>query len=489
MQRFDVPIQDQDKRWAPHVACQRCYLCLTQNKRLPFSFPMVWFEPVGHHDCYFCATNITGFTLKTRQSIKYADVTSAKKPICGVNEPVNPSPLINPSTSTSSTSESESNAYFPPDTTNSKLSQTQLDTIVREFGLSKSDSEKMGRMLRSFHVLDPRTHYSHYRSRDLKYSTFFRIEDSIVFCSNIGGLLKELTFDCNISNWWIFIDSSCSSLKVVLLHKLSEYPALPLAYSREQKETYDTVKKTLDLMEYNNLQLEICGDLKIIGFLMGIQKGYVKHMCFLCLWNTRDKSNQYTHEDWPSREHSVVGMYNISNPPLVSANKILLPPLHIKLGLFKQFVKSLTSLPAKEFLAKLFPKMTDAKLKEGVFVGPQLRRLMQNHDDFAALLNERELKAWETLVAVTKGFLGKHRDQNYRLLITNMLKAFDMQSVRMSLKVHFLKSHLDFFHEDFGNITDEHGERFHQTIMTIERRYCGRADERMMGDFCWLLTA
>ena len=59
--------------------------------------------------------------------------------------------------------------------------------------------------------------------------------------------------------------------------------------------------------------------------------------------------------------------------------------------------------------------------------------------------------------------------------------------VKMSLKIHFLKCHLDFFPEDLGKISDEHGERFHQTIQTIEKRYQGRADERMMADFVWLL--
>jgi hypothetical protein len=168
---------------------------------------------------------------------------------------------------------------------------------------------------------------------------------------------------------------------------------------------------------------------------MGLQQGYVKHMCFFCLWNTRDKSNQYTHKDWPFRQSNVVGQHNIINPPLVAASKILLPPLHIKLGIFKQFVKSLQSENAKQYLKDLFPKMSDAKLKEGVFVGPQLRRLMKKYDDFAALLNGNELRAWKALVAVTKGFLGKNRDPNYRLLIEEMLKAFDLQKVKMSLKI------------------------------------------------------
>ena len=55
--------------------------------------------------------------------------------------------------------------------------------------------------------------------------------------------------------------------------------------------------------------------------------------------------------------------------------------------------------------------------------------------------------------------------------------------VKMSLKIHFLHSHLDFFPLDLGKISDEHGERFHQTIQTIEKRYQGRTDERISVGF------
>lgn len=58
----------------------------------------------------------------------------------------------------------------------------------------------------------------------------------------------------------------------------------------------------------------------------------------------------------------------------------------------------------------------------------------------------------------------------------------------MSLKIHFLHSHLDFFPENLGAVSDEHGERFHQEMKTIERRYQGFWDERMMGDYIWFLV-
>ena len=50
------------------------------------------------------------------------------------------------------------------------------------------------------------------------------------------------------------------------------------------------------------------------------------------------------------------------------------PPLHIKLGLKKNFVKSLgVKGPAFTYLCGKFSKLTCEKVKAGVFIGPQIR--------------------------------------------------------------------------------------------------------------------
>lgn len=57
----------------------------------------------------------------------------------------------------------------------------------------------------------------------------------------------------------------------------------------------------------------------------------------------------------------------------------------------------------------------------------------------------------------------------------------------MSLKIHFLHSHLDFFPKNLGDVSDEHGERFHQQMKNFEKRFQGFWDEGMMGDYNWFL--
>ena len=56
---------------------------------------------------------------------------------------------------------------------------------------------------------------------------------------------------------------------------------------------------------------------------------------------------------------------------------------------------------------------------------------------------------------------------------------------KMSFKVHFLDSHLDFFNKNMSDVSDEHGERFHQDISVIENRYKGKWSVSMLADYCW----
>ena len=59
---------------------------------------------------------------------------------------------------------------------------------------------------------------------------------------------------------------------------------------------------------------------------------------------------------------------------------------------------------------------------------------------------------------------------------------------RMSVKLHFLCFHLDFFQENLGDFSEEHGERFHQNIEPVEKRYKGRWDSAVTGDYIWSLV-
>ncbi|KZC11744.1 hypothetical protein WN55_03812, partial [Dufourea novaeangliae] len=43
----------------------------------------------------------------------------------------------------------------------------------------------------------------------------------------------------------------------------------------------------------------------------------------------------------------------------------------------------------------------------------------------------------------------------------------------------------DFFPQNLGDVTNEHGERFHQDISKMEKRHQGKDVDAMLAAYCW----
>ncbi|GBM24589.1 hypothetical protein AVEN_26835-1 [Araneus ventricosus] len=137
----------------------------------------------------------------------------------------------------------------------------------------------------------------------------------------------------------------------------------------------------------------------------------------------------------------------------------------------KNFVKALNcGGSGLQYLRPKFPKVIEAKIKEGIFVGPQIRQLMKD-PVFESKLTKTEAVAWISFKKLAENFLGNHKAENYRQIVNNLLKAYKIMGCNMSLKFYFLHSHLDFFPENLGSVSDEHHEQFHQGISIMEARY------------------
>ena len=122
-----------------------------------------------------------------------------------------------------------------------------------------------------------------------------------------------------------------------------------------------------------------------------------------------------------------------------------------------------------------FPGLSYEKIKARVFDGPQIRTLV--HDQaFVQAMNDKEKATW------LKNFLGNKKTGNHEDLVGNMLLAFHDLGCKISIKMHFLFSHLDKFPDNLGDVSDEQEERFHQTLMAVEERYQGRWDRHMLAD-------
>ena len=92
--------------------------------------------------------------------------------------------------------------------------------------------------------------------------------------------MTELGCEHNPAHWRLFIDLSKTSLKALLLHSGNIKPSIPVGYSILRKETYDTMKILLDILEYPKYNWKICSDLKVISLLLVLQLGYTKHSVF-----------------------------------------------------------------------------------------------------------------------------------------------------------------------------------------------------------------
>ena len=76
--------------------------------------------------------------------------------------------------------------------------------------------------------------------------------------------------------------------------------------------------------------------------------------------------------EWPQRQSLASGDKNVINDTLVVRKNIVFSPLHIKLGLMKQFVKALDhSGECFSYICSNFPGLSEEKKKAGVFDGPK----------------------------------------------------------------------------------------------------------------------
>ena len=184
-----------------------------------------------------------------------------------------------------------------------KVTQSELSDLIRKLQLTKEKSELLGSRLREKNMLASGVKFSWYRNREKEFRKYYAQEDQLVFCTDIRNLLHQFgEKEYGPSNWRIFIDSSKRSLKTVLLHNINVLASTPLAHSTKLSESYETLKLVLEKIKYHEHEWQICGDLKVIGLLLGQQRGYTKYPCFLCEWHSRatDKHRDTVH--WSERE-------------------------------------------------------------------------------------------------------------------------------------------------------------------------------------------
>ena len=319
---------------------------------MPFAIPMVWREPTNYFsDCYFCLTKASVHSKKSKSKIVHPDCPSALRPVAHASENI---PVPSPPSQLELRADEicESTVHFEvlsessgTDTAQSAddffsltphlLDQSDLNDLVRELVLTKNKSELLASRLKQWNLLQKGVKGTFYRTRHAQLEKYFAAENGVCYRSDIPGLFEQFGFEHDPAEWRLFIDSSKSNLKAVLLHNGYKKPSIPLVYADGLKETYKSIETISQLIKYSENKWSICGDLKVIGLLLGMEMGYTKHQCFLCQWDSWDDSRHYNQKEWPARKEFVPRRFNVQNVPLVDPQMIYLPPLHIKLDLFK----------------------------------------------------------------------------------------------------------------------------------------------------------
>ena len=227
----------------------------------------------------------------------------------------------------------------------------------------------------------------------------------------------------------------------------------------------------LQKLKYCEHNWMICGGLKVIFILLGQQVDLPSILAF-CVFGTAGLAKRTGLEkNWPTRNEFTLGVLNILHESLVNPQHVLLPPLHIKLEMMKQFVKALNKESGGlKYLCGVFQALSTEKLRAGVFDGPQIRRLV-NDKRFVFSVIAVKKNAWLSFLAVVANFLGNFKAPTYTELVDKLLDSFQKLGCNMNVKMHFIYSHLDCFPENLGAMSEEQGECFHQDLKTLEKRY------------------
>ena len=95
----------------------------------------------------------------------------------------------------------------------------------------------------------------------------------------------------------------------------------------------------------------------------------------------------------------------------------------------------------------MFPSIPEAKVNGGILVRQEIRTRLAS-EELKEQMSDLERNAWQAFKLIAEGFLGNHRRNDYAMVVSNLIISYEKLCCRISLKLHFLHSHLDFFRDN-----------------------------------------
>lgn len=361
--------------------------------------------------------------------------------------------------------------------TNISLQITKTEEIKVEQSKAKSSNEKQTKGKRK----------AKSKTGVKKVKKVYTITRKVIYCNDIDKMLEEHQLTHVPGKLRLFLDADLESFKAVLLDntvdKDERYSGLLVAYSERLPEIYEAVQQVFELINYSKYQWKVSCDFKLIAVISGMKPGFCKYQCYLCNFQPRLTQLHFTNHRWTSAttENTFIGERSIVKPPLVPPENIILPDLHIRLGICTQIIKAMDKKKnGYKYLSIKFPRLSAEKIEAGILNGPQIKALFRDNK-FWSSLESTELSAWKCFDDVCSNFLGNNRSSNYRAKVNSLLLALKTLGASESLKVHILESHLDKFSEHIGAVSDQMGEQYHQVVKQTKKHNKRAVSSRMIG--------
>lgn len=139
-----------------------------------------------------------------------------------------------------------------------------------------------------------------------------------------------------------------------------------------------------------------------------------------------------------------------------------------------------------KILNQYFNRLSKEKINNGIFIGPDIKKLLSN-EHFRLLLDEWQKSAYDSLLSVIKHVLYPSQDiiTNQEEIVTGLINNYVNMGCNYSPKMHYIHCHFKHLIAKQAGVSDEHGEKMHQTMRACETWYDGKQMRSMLSDYVW----
>ena len=85
----------------------------------------------------------------------------------------------------------------------------------------------------------------------------------------------------------------------------------------------------------------------------------------------------------------------------------------------------------------MLPTISKAKVKGGLFVGPQIKRMLAS-EELEEQMSDLDRNVWQAFRMTVEGFLGNHRRDDYAMVVSNLIESYESLVAFFAFSLGFL---------------------------------------------------